>query len=75
MITIEHCHMRHQCSQRWEVLEPVLDNPRVRYCGQCQSAVHLAEQEQELVDLARQGKCVAVVREDFVMAVGLPSRA
>jgi hypothetical protein len=68
MISIEHCHMSDQCTQRWEALEPVLDNPRVRYCGQCQSAVHLAEREKELVELARQGKCVAVMRTCVINA-------
>lgn len=61
MIAIERCHLGYPCSQRWEALEPVLDNPRVRYCDRCQSAVHLVERENELFELARQGKCVAVV--------------
>lgn len=75
MITIERCHMSRQCGQRWELLEPVLDNPRVRYCDQCQSAVHLVELERELIELARQGKCVAIVREDCIIAAGLQKHA
>ncbi len=69
MIAIEHCHLNYPCAQRWEALEPVLDSPRVRYCSQCRSAVHLVEREQELIELARHGKCVAVLREDFAVAV------
>jgi hypothetical protein len=59
VIAIERCHRNSDCTQRWEGLEPVIDNPRVRYCGECQSAVHLAEHETELAELVRQGKSVA----------------
>jgi hypothetical protein len=50
--------------QRWEALEPVRGNPRIRYCGLCRSAVHLVEHEAEILELARMGKCVAVQRRD-----------
>jgi hypothetical protein len=63
-IAIEHCHLNGQCNQHWEALEPVRDNPRVRYCGQCQAAVHLAEHETERAELMRMGKNIAVVRVD-----------
>jgi len=63
-IAVEHCRLNGACSQRWEALEPVRDNPRIRYCGLCQSAVHLVEHEAEMLELARVGKCVAVRRED-----------
>jgi hypothetical protein len=33
-------------------------------CGQCQSAVHLIEKKSELGELARQGKCVAILQKD-----------
>ncbi|HET7065376.1 MAG TPA: hypothetical protein VFI49_13980 [Rudaea sp.] len=46
------------------MLEPVRGNPRIRYCGLCQSAVHLVEHEAAMLELARMGKCVAVRRED-----------
>lgn len=64
MIAIERCHLNGQCNQRWEALEPVLNNPRVRYCGTCKCAVHLAEHEREMADLARHGKNVAILRDD-----------
>jgi hypothetical protein len=67
MIAIEHCHLNYPCVQRWEALEPVIDSPCVRYCSLCQSAVHLVECEQELIVLARRGKCVAVLRERGVV--------
>jgi hypothetical protein len=56
------------CTQRWEALEPVRGSPRIRYCGLCQSAVHLVEHEAEMLELARVGKCVAVRREDPIEA-------
>lgn len=73
MIAIEHCRLSDQCTQRWQALETVRDNPRVRYCDQCQSAVHLVEHEHELIELARQGKAVAVLRKDFLSTAGTPS--
>jgi hypothetical protein len=61
-IAIERCHLNGQCTQRWEALEPVRDNPRIRYCSECQAAVHLVEREAELVRLAELGKSVAMMR-------------
>jgi hypothetical protein len=55
--------MNGQCTRRWEELELVRDNPRVRFCSVCQSAVHLAEHETEMRELARVGKNVAVLRD------------
>ena len=63
-IAVEHCRLNGGCAQRWEALEPVRGNSRMRYCGLCQSAVHLVEHEAEMLELARMGKCVAVQRED-----------
>lgn len=69
--------MNGQCSQRWEALELVRDNPRVRYCDLCRSAVHLVEHEAEMLELARLGKCVAIAREDPVEVANraVPERA
>ena len=67
-IDIERCHLNGQCTQRWDTLEPVRDEPRVRFCGQCRAAVHLAEGEDQLAELARLGKNVAVLRDDVAMA-------
>lgn len=66
-IAIERCHLSGECTQRWEELELVRDNPRVRYCDLCQSAVHLVDHEAEMRELARMGKNVAVLRDDPVM--------
>ena len=60
MTPIEGCRMNQRCAQRWETLELVPDNPRVRYCGQCESVVHLVERQEEFLELARQGKCIAM---------------
>ena len=73
MIAIERCRLSEQCTQRWQALETVRDNPRVRYCNQCQSAVHLVEHEYELIALARQGKSVAVLRRDALSTAGMPN--
>jgi hypothetical protein len=72
MIEIERCRLSYQCIQRWEALEHLPDNPRVRFCGECQSAVHLVELDSELRELARQGKCVAIQRVDSETVVGIP---
>lgn len=64
-IDVEQCRFNGQCSQHWDTLEPVHDNPRVRYCSLCQSAVHLAASTLEVTQLIRLGKCVAVMREDL----------
>jgi len=72
MIAIERCRLSDQCTQRWQALEEMRDNPRVRYCGQCQSAVHLVEHESELMELVRQGKSVAVLRKDLLAITGMP---
>lgn len=63
-IAVERCHLNGDCTQRWEALELVRDNPRMRYCDLCQSAVHLVEHDAEMLELARLGKCVAIARED-----------
>ena len=67
-IDIERCHLNGNCTQRWETLELVRDEPRVRYCSQCQAAVHLAQGEDELAELARMGKNVAVSRDGAAVA-------
>jgi hypothetical protein len=73
MIAIERCRLSEQCTQRWQSLEPVRGNPHMRYCNLCQSAVHLVEHEHELVELARQGKSVAVLRNDPLSTDGGPN--
>ena len=62
MIAIEGCHLGNHCTQRWEAMEPLRANPRVRYCERCQSAVHWVADVDEHNALARQGKCVAIPR-------------
>ena len=66
-IAVERCRLNGACTQRWEALEAVRDNPRMRYCGLCKSAVHLVEYEAEMDELARMGKSVAIVRKDFAV--------
>jgi hypothetical protein len=69
-ISIEHCHLNGRCTQRWEALELVRDSLRVRYCALCNSAVHLAEHEAEMLELERMGKCVAMLRSEPITSPG-----
>lgn len=71
-IEIERCRLSYRCEQRWESLEVLPADPRVRFCGKCQSAVHLVERPSEFDELTRQGKCVAVVHADRITGVGKP---
>jgi len=73
-IDVEQCRLNGQCSQHWDTLEPVHDNPRVRYCSLCQSAVHLAASTREVTRLVRVGKSVAVMREDPPLSDPSPQR-
>lgn len=57
---IEGCKLGYQCSKRWDDLESIASAVDVRFCGQCQSAVHWANSASHAVDLGRQGKCVAL---------------
>jgi hypothetical protein len=60
MIDIENCPMQYRCHQRWEHMERVVGNPRMRFCLHCQTVVHRPDDETEFAELARKGKCVAV---------------
>lgn len=57
---IDGCKLRFECPMRWDTLERVGKDPSVRFCGQCQSAVHWTANEEEAMALGRQGKCVAL---------------
>jgi ADP-ribosylglycohydrolase len=57
---IDGCKLRFECPMRWDTLERVGKDPNVRFCGQCQSAVHWTASEAEAMALGRQGKCVAL---------------
>jgi hypothetical protein len=73
MIAIERCRLSERCTQRWQSLEAVRGNPHLRYCSQCQAAVHLVEHEHEALELARQGKSVAVLRKDPPVVADRPN--
>ena len=57
---IDGCRLRYECPMQWDSLERVGRDPKLRFCGQCQSAVHWADTEAEALALGRQGKCVAL---------------
>jgi len=60
MTPIQGCRLNHRCTQRWETLEIMPSNQRVRYCGHCSSVVHLVDRQEEFLELVRQGKCIAM---------------
>lgn len=57
---IDGCRLRYECPMRWDTLERVGRDESVRFCGQCQSAVHWADTEEQAIAFGRQGKCVAL---------------
>ncbi|MFK7789101.1 MAG: hypothetical protein AB8C95_06325 [Phycisphaeraceae bacterium] len=42
------------------------NDPTVRFCDTCLKNVHLAETEEQLVEMGKQGKCVAIDRQDCI---------
>ena len=74
MIDIRNCKLAYRCNQRWEQLEPVPGAAMMRFCARCQNAVHLVDSEEAFVEMAKQGKCVAVLHVDYPAAmVGVPA--
>ena len=69
---IEHCRLRYECRQTWDGLEVIPSQPTVRYCGQCQAAVHLVRSYDELRAQAAAGRCVATDIPGQSMVVGEP---
>jgi ADP-ribosylglycohydrolase len=57
---IDGCKLRFECPMRWDNLERIGKDEGVRFCGQCQSAVHWATTEEDAIALGQQGKCVAL---------------
>jgi len=57
---IDGCRLKYECPMRWDSLERVGRDTNVRFCGQCQSAVHWADTEEQALAFGRQGKCVAL---------------
>ncbi|MBK9494696.1 MAG: hypothetical protein IPO08_09145 [Xanthomonadales bacterium] len=62
-VSIERCGLVTPCRQSWAGLEPLKDQPYVRFCGQCQRAVFLSRNDAEFDKHVALGRCVAVVHE------------
>lgn len=69
-IPIENCRLKFECRQRWDSLEAIPSQPLVRYCGQCQSAVHLVRNHAEFKQQAAAGRCVAIRFPGRPMLIG-----
>ncbi|MFN3167650.1 MAG: hypothetical protein ACE37H_11360 [Phycisphaeraceae bacterium] len=59
-IEIKHCEwaFSFQCPKVWEKLKQT-KNPDVRFCETCLEEVHHVETDEEVVQAAKEGKCVA----------------
>jgi hypothetical protein len=57
---IENCWVdfKYRCPQRWDALEPT-SKPGVRTCSECKREVFFCETDQDAVDHARKGDCIA----------------
>lgn len=71
-IDIRNCKFAYRCNQRWEHLEPVVGRSDLRYCTRCSERVHLVDSEARFAELARQGRCVAVLSAWGEPTVGVP---
>lgn len=56
---IRNCRFAFRCKQQWEDLTDTED-PRARFCGECQRRVVLCERDAELHEALRQNDCVAI---------------
>lgn len=63
--TIRNCpaEFRDRCSKKWDDLQPTPD-PDVRNCTQCGLAVYFCKTDQETIDHARAGHCIARLMPD-----------
>lgn len=60
----------------WNDLSEIANTDRVRYCSQCETAVHLCESKSGMELHAERGHCVALVSNDpegsVATMVGIP---
>jgi hypothetical protein len=55
---IRNCRFAFRCTQQWDTLSAT-QNPRQRYCGECERHVVLCESDDELRAALRRNDCVA----------------
>ena len=70
--TIRGClpQFRLQCPQRWLALQPTTDR-RIRFCPECQRAVHWCDDESSARKFGRDGKCVALSEDGEAATIGM----
>jgi len=56
---IRNCRFSYRCTQHWDSLT-VTEDPRTRFCGECQRRVVLCERDQELREGLLRNDCVAI---------------
>jgi hypothetical protein len=63
--TIRNCppEFRDACSKKWDDLQPT-DDPDVRHCTLCSQSVYFCKTDQETIDHARAGHCIARLTPD-----------
>ena len=54
------CQFEFICPKKWALLE-VTDDPKIRFCHQCNEAVFLAENIEELEKYGQEGRCAAMI--------------
>jgi hypothetical protein len=56
---VVNCQFAFRCNMSWGELRKIDGSPGVRYCSQCETAVHFCRNEEELELHAAKGHCVA----------------
>ncbi len=75
---IQNCRFAFKCTKTWDALQTVANCPAVRYCSECETAVHLCKSEAEFLEHARKGHCVSLQIErtnepcDLEDTIGVP---
>ena len=69
---ISNCPVEFQvrCPRQWLELRPT-DCREIRYCDECKKSVHLCKSEREAKEQARLGRCIALIRDEWVIDIGL----
>ena len=61
MPTIRNCKFAFKCTRTWESLIET-GQVDIRFCGDCQQAVHYCHTDGELAEAIRLNRCVAIER-------------
>jgi len=63
---VRGCTFTFLCSRTWEGLRKTSD-PKIRHCSDCQRKVYLAESQDELLAIAKDKGCAAVLGIERLM--------